>query len=62
VSFNDLARSLRLAPREVWEVCAQVNFRDCEIVDADVRDLSRFNLARRISSVRPVRRGRGGPR
>lgn len=62
VSFNDLARSLRLAPREVWEVCVQVNFRDCEIVNADVRDLSRFNLARRISSVRPVRRGRGGPR
>jgi hypothetical protein len=65
VGFNDAPESLRLGPGERWEVCGEVNFRDCRLVDSDLPDLSRIGLSRRISSVRPgpqgggVGRGRG---
>lgn len=57
--FNDATESLRLAPGERWEVCAEVNFRDCRVMDSDSDDLSRLGWARRISSVRPWQQSDG---
>lgn len=50
-SFNDRALSLRSAPGEVWEVCFNINFDDCRVVDGDVPDLERLGLTG-ISSAR----------
>lgn len=53
---NDRAMSLRIDGRRPWQVCADSDFRGhCEVFDRDVRDLRRFGLAGRVSSMRPVR-------
>ncbi len=62
VGFNDEARSLRVARSESWEVCADANYRNCITVNADSPDLSQLGMSRKISSLRPVRRGRGDSR
>jgi hypothetical protein len=60
--FNDAAASLRIAAGERWEVCAEVNFGDCRVLDSDAEDLARLGLARRISSVRPWQQDGGSGR
>jgi hypothetical protein len=60
IGFNDRAMSLAVPANEVWEVCVHENFRDCRSFSSSVMDLSEFGLAKSISSVRPIRRGRGG--
>jgi thiol-disulfide isomerase/thioredoxin len=56
VGFNDQARSLRLAPSETWEVCADANYRNCRVVETSTPDLGELGMSTRISSVRPVGR------
>jgi hypothetical protein len=60
LGFNDRAMSLSIPQGDVWEVCIEANFRDCRSFSASVMDLTEFGLARNISSVRPIRQGRGG--
>jgi Beta/Gamma crystallin len=55
IRFNDAAQSLRIAPGDTWQVCVDVNFSDCVVVNADWRDLRGLGMSRRISSVRPWR-------
>ena len=60
VEFNDLARSVRVAPGETWEICVNANFVDCRVVNSDWPNLGGMGFAGRVSSVRPVREGAGG--
>jgi hypothetical protein len=63
VDFNDTARSLRLARGQTWQVCAEINFVDCKVVNRDWGDLRGLNMLQSISSVRPwkqVSAGGGG--
>jgi hypothetical protein len=60
LGFNDRAMSLSIPQGDVWEVCVEANFRDCRSFSASVMDLTELGLARNISSVRPIRQGRGG--
>ena len=60
LGFNDVARSVRIGPRESWEVCDHVDFNNCRVVTADWADLDDLGMSRRISSVRRVRQGGGG--
>jgi hypothetical protein len=53
VDFNDQAMSLRVGPRESWQVCSDANFQNCVVVNNDAPDLARLGMMRRISSVRP---------
>jgi hypothetical protein len=54
-NFSDRAMSLRVPRGQSWEICNNVNFDDCRVVDHDVADLNTLGLLRRISSVRPHR-------
>jgi hypothetical protein len=54
-NFNDRALSLRAVSGEAWEVCYNIDFDDCRVVDGELPNLARFNLTG-ISSARP--RGR----
>jgi hypothetical protein len=54
-NFNDRALSLRAVSGEAWEVCANINFDDCRVVDGELPNLARYGLAG-ISSAKP--RGR----
>jgi hypothetical protein len=54
-NFNDRALSLRAVSGESWEVCSNINFDDCRVVDGELPNLSRVGLAG-ISSAKP--RGR----
>jgi hypothetical protein len=60
IGFNDRAMSLVVPQGEVWEVCVDSNFRNCRSFSGSVMDLGELGLARNISSVRPIRQGRGG--
>ncbi len=61
LDFNDKAKSLRVPRGEVWEICRDVQFRDCHQVDSDWADLRRQGpLSGEISSARPRRFGGGG--
>lgn len=63
VNFNDRAISLRVAPGDTWEICVNVNYDNCRIVDTDIQDLASIGLSRQISSIRPRQTGgvgRGG--
>jgi hypothetical protein len=55
IRFNDVAQSLRITPGATWQVCADIDFVDCVVVNSDQRDLRGLNMHRRISSVRPWR-------
>lgn len=54
-NFSDRAMSLRVPRGQSWEICNNVNFDDCRVVDRDVANLTELGLLRRISSVRPHR-------
>ena len=54
--FNDRALSLRAVSGEAWEVCYNINFDDCRVVDGEIPNLARFNL-QGISSAKPRPRG-----
>jgi len=60
VDFNDTARSLRLAPGQTWQVCAEINFVDCKVVNRDWGDLRGLSMLQTISSVRPWKQVSGG--
>jgi hypothetical protein len=60
-NFNDRAVSIRIPRGESWEVCVNVNFDDCLVIDENLPDLTQISMQRNISSVRPhVYDGRGG--
>lgn len=54
--FNDRALSLRAVRGEAWEVCYNINYDDCRVVDGEIPNLARFNLEG-ISSAKPRPRG-----
>ena len=51
--WNDKISSLRLGPG-VWEICRDVDFRDCRVVRSDERDLRRSGWNDSISSLRSL--------
>lgn len=55
-NFNDRALSLRAVRGEAWEVCYNIDFDDCRVVDGEIPDLARYNL-QGISSAKPRPRG-----
>jgi hypothetical protein len=60
--LNDRIQSLQVAPGEMWEVCRDIQYRDCVQVSSDYSDLRRLgNLSGEISSARPWRSGGGFP-
>jgi hypothetical protein len=62
MDFSDRAESLRLPRGQVWEVCKDIQYRDCVQVSSDYPDLRRLgNLSGEISSARPWRSGGGFP-
>lgn len=61
IGFNDQAMSLRPAPSETWQVCAEIDYRGCLLVNSDWPDLNGLGMMRRISSARPWSSGGGGP-
>ena len=60
IDFSDQAESVRVPRGERWELCDNIEFDRCRVVDADISDLNRIGLRRKISSVRPLRGGGGG--
>jgi hypothetical protein len=60
LGFNDEAMSMRVSPGSTWEVCVDIEFRNCLVVNSDWDDLRGVNMLERISSVRPWRQGAGG--
>ncbi len=60
VDFNDTARSLKLAPGQTWQVCGEINFVDCKVVNRDWGDLRGLSMLQTISSVRPWKQVTGG--
>ncbi len=58
--FNDQAMSVRLAPREEWEICADANYRNCRVIGASSPNLSDLGMSTRISSLRPSTQGDRG--
>jgi beta/gamma crystallin len=59
-SFHDRAESVRVLSGR-WELCAEPNFRRCQVVDRDVTHLSTLGLNKKLSSVRPAGFVPGGP-
>lgn len=60
LDFNDLAESLRVPRGEEWEVCDNIEFDRCRVVNSDITDLNMIGLRRKVSSARPLRGGGGG--
>lgn len=56
--FNDRARSVRVL-WGTWEICRDNYFRNCRLISGDESNLDRYNLSRRLSSLRPARGGSG---
>jgi hypothetical protein len=59
MGFNDRAESLELGGSD-WEVCRDINFRNCELVRRSTSSLSSLGMSRRISSLRPASGGGWG--
>lgn len=59
-NFDNRAESLRLPPGEVWEVCRDRNFRNCQEVNTDWPSLNGLRMLGEISSLRPRRDLEGG--
>lgn len=60
IGFNDKAESVRIPSGEVWEICRDINYVDCQQVNSDWPDLSRHGRLRgEVSSARPWRQGGG---
>lgn len=61
LGFNDKAESLRLPRGEVWEICRDIEYRDCLQVNTDWADLRGLRrMSGEISSARPSGFGGGG--
>jgi len=61
LDFNDKALSVQVNHGS-WLLCEDANMRGrCEVVSADVRDLGRFGLNRRLSSIKPYTGEAHGP-
>lgn len=60
LSFSDMAESVRVPRGERWEVCDNIEFDRCRVVEGDISDLNSIGLRRKISSVRPTRGSGGG--
>jgi len=60
IDFNDRAISVRVPAGQSWELCVNVNFDDCRVVNASMPDLNVIGLRRVVSSARPRQFGRGG--
>ena len=51
--FNDRTLSIRVPRGQEWEVCVNIEYDDCMVVDEDIVDLAPIGMGRNISSVRP---------
>lgn len=61
LGFNDKAESLRLPRGEVWDICRDIDFRDCRQVNTDWPDLRGMRgMSGEVSSARPYGSGSGG--
>lgn len=62
LNFSDRAMSVRVPRGEVWELCVNLNYDDCRVIDSDVPNLDEIQLSRLITSarLRPGRSGGGG--
>lgn len=60
LDFSDVAESLRVPRGEEWEICDNIEFNRCRVVNSDITDLNMIGLRRKISSARPLRGGSGG--
>lgn len=59
-SFNDRAMSVRLRGNRPWQLCRDINYRNCVLIDSDVIDLDSYGIERQVSSLRPVTVAGGG--
>lgn len=58
-NMNDAISSIQV--QGAWEVCTDAYYRgQCQVIDGNARNLDRWGLNDRISSMRPARRGGGG--
>ena len=51
--------SVRVPRGEVWELCVNINYDDCQVVDGDVAHLDSIQMTRLISSAQRRTGGRG---
>jgi hypothetical protein len=58
--FSDRAMSLRLRGTRPWQICRDINFRNCVVVDSDVINLDDYDIGGLMSSLRPWSQGGGG--
>ena len=52
--WNNQAESLSIRQGDIWEVCAETDFKDCRRIDSNVPDLGKVGLNKKISSIRPI--------
>lgn len=52
--WNNQAESLRIRQGDIWEVCAETEFKDCKRIDGNVPDLGKLGFNKKISSIRPI--------
>jgi hypothetical protein len=52
--WNNQAESLSIRDGDIWEVCADTDYKDCKRITASVPDLGKLGLNKKISSIRPV--------
>src|SRR5262245_58788960 len=52
--WNNQAESLSIRAGDIWEVCAETDFKDCKRIDSNVPDLGKLGLNKKISSIRPI--------
>jgi hypothetical protein len=52
--WNNQAESLSVREGDIWEVCAETEFKDCKRIDSNVPDLGKLGLHKKISSIRPI--------
>jgi beta/gamma crystallin len=52
--WNNQAESLSIREGDVWEVCAETDFKDCKRIDSNIPDLGKLGLNKKISSIRPI--------
>lgn len=54
MGFNDRAWSVRVRGG-AWRLCADSDYRHCQVIDRDVDDLGQIGLGRNVSSVQRIR-------
>src|SRR5262245_58028750 len=52
--WNNQAESLSVREGDIWEICAETDYKDCKRVDSNVPDLGKLGLNKKISSIRPI--------